>query len=221
MLSKGLTSSVAKKQLMALTGLFLYGFLITHLIGNCLIYVGPQAFNTYAHTLMSNPLIYLAEALLALTFLTHIGLALKLSFENKRARPEKYSLKRPTGRGANFASSHMLLTGFIILSFLIFHIWHFKYGPFYEVSYEQILMRDLYRLVVEYFQNPWAVAWYLFAMVALGLHLSHGFWSAFQSLGLHHPRCSACLRLKSKILAILVAGGFAALPLYCYWKGEY
>ena len=217
-LLKKLSSSIIKKQIIAITGLLLYGFLVAHLVGNCLLYLGPEAFNTYAHTLTQSPLIYPAEALLALIFLTHIILAIWLTVENKRARPESYYKKRKTGRGATFASSTMTITGPIILIFLVFHILHFKFGPYYSVAYKDTSMRNLYLVVIEYFRNPLSVVWYLFAMLALGLHLSHGLWSAFQSLGLHHPKYSKCLRLKSQIFAFLIAGGFAALPVYCYFQ---
>ena len=99
-----LTSSVMKKQAMGVSGLMLCGFLVTHLAGNCLIYVGPEAFNTYAHKLVTNPAIYLAEAVLALIFLTHIGLAAKLTIENKIARPTNYYMRQATGRGSTLAS---------------------------------------------------------------------------------------------------------------------
>ncbi len=217
---KRFTSSIIKKQIMGITGLLLCGFLVTHLAGNCLIYVGAQAFNTYAHTLITNPFIYVAEAILALIFFTHIGLAICLTWENKSARPQNYCKKARTGRGSTFASSTMLITGLIILAFLIFHIWHFKFGPYYPVNYGDGEMRDLYLLLMEYFQNPLAVTWYIVAMLALGLHLSHGFWSAFQSLGFNHPKYNNFLHLKAKAFAAIIALGFAALPLYCYIQGD-
>lgn len=125
-------SSIVKKQIMGVTGLMLCGFLLTHMAGNFLIFVGPDAFNLYAHKLTSNPLIYVAEAILAGIFLTHIGLAIKLTIENKQARPDSYFVKVKTGRGATFASSTMPLTGLLILVFLVWHIVNLKFGPWYE-----------------------------------------------------------------------------------------
>ena len=215
-----LNSSIAKKQILALSGLGLCTFLVAHLAGNCLIYVGPEAFNLYAHALIENPFIYVAEAGLALLFLTHIGLALHLTWLNREARGVQYNKKVPTGRGATMASSTMPLTGLTILIFLVLHIWHFKFGPYYYAEYDGLEVRDLYRLVVEYFQNPLAVGWYLLAMAALGLHLGHGVWSAFQSLGWHHPQYHNCCRFSSRAFALIVALGFAALPVYCYLQGE-
>lgn len=211
-----LGSSIGKKQIMGVTGLMLCGFLVSHLIGNCLIYVGPEAFNRYGHALITNPLIYLAEAILASIFLTHIGLAIKLTIENKMARPVRYHAFKMSGHGATLASRSMPVTGLIILIFMITHLLHFKFGPVYSAVYGGVEMRDLYRTVVEYFASPVAVAWYLFCMIALGLHLSHGFWSAFQSIGLNHPRYMPLLHKASMAFALVVAGGFAALPIYCY-----
>lgn len=214
-----MTSSVMKKQAMGITGLLLCGFLISHLAGNCLIYVGPEAFNTYAHKLVTNPLIYVAEAVLALIFLSHIGLAAKLTIENKIARPTNYYMKQPTGRGSTLASSTMPITGLIILVFLVLHIIQFKFGPYYEATYEGVVMRDLYRLLIEYFSSPIAVVWYIFCMAALGLHVSHGFWSAFQSIGFNHPKYTPVLKVLAKFYAFFVFVGFSALPIYCYMQG--
>ncbi|PJB52928.1 MAG: cytochrome B subunit [Bdellovibrio sp. CG_4_9_14_3_um_filter_39_7] len=214
-----LNSSIMKKQIMGVTGLLLCGFLVSHLIGNCLIYFGDRAFNTYAHTLVTNPLIYVAEAILLGIFLTHIFMAMKLTLENKAARPVAYAVKKPTGRGSTIASSTMPYTGLLILVFLIFHILHFKFGPVYKITYDGVEMRDLYRLLIEYFHQPLAVVWYVFCMLALGLHVSHGFWSAFQSIGFNHPKYNACLKNLSKVYALLITIGFSALPIYCYLQG--
>lgn len=218
-LAKYLRSSIVKKQLMGLTGLLLCGFLVSHLAGNMLIFCGAQSFNSYAHALITNPFIYAAEAALALVFLAHIGLAIRLTIENNQARPAKYFMKQATGRGATFASSTMPYTGFIILLFLVFHIWHFKFGAYYSVTYDDVEMRDLYRLLVEYFANPLAVIWYLFSMLCLGLHVSHGFWSAFQSIGFSHPKYTPCLRTLAKLYAVVITIGFSSLPIYLYLQG--
>ncbi len=214
-----LKTSIVKKQLMGVTGLLLCGFLISHLIGNCLLYVGPQAFNTYAYTLTSNPLIYVAEAILAGIFLTHLSLAAKLTLENMNARPQGYHMKVKTGRGATFASSTMPYTGFVILVFLILHLLHFKFGKVYMTTYNGTEMRDLYRTVVEFYQSPGVVVWYIFSMICLGLHVSHGFWSAFQSIGFNHQKYNCTLKLLSKIFALIVTIGFSAFPIWGYLQG--
>ena len=99
------SSSIVKKTVMAITGLLLCGFILTHLAGNLLIIISPKAFNIYGHTLISNPLIYVAEAILAALFLGHIFMAIKLTIENKKARPQKYFMKKKTGRGSTFRTA--------------------------------------------------------------------------------------------------------------------
>lgn len=212
-------SSVGKKQVMALTGLALCGFLVTHLLGNLLILLGPDAFNLYAHKLTSNPAIYVAEAILVLLFLSHIGMAMKLTIENKLARPVSYYKRTPTGRGSTFASSTMPYTGFIILVFVIIHLINFKYGAYYATTVDGVEMRDLYRVVIEYFANPAYVAWYVVAMIATGIHTSHGFWSAFQSFGFSHSKYNCTIKLISKLYGFLIAAGFSGLAIFCHIKG--
>ena len=212
-------SSIVRKQIVALTGLLLCGFLVAHLVGNCLMFVGPRTFNIYAYKLTSTPLIYLAEAVLALIFLTHLGLALKLSRENRIARGGAYFRRQLSGRGATFASSSMPYTGIVVLVFVIFHVKALKFGPVYYLDYGDGPIRDLFRTCVEYFSNPWAVIWYVAAMAAVATHTYHGFWSAFQSLGVHHPKYTPLLRNISRAYALCMGLGFSVLPVYCYILG--
>lgn len=212
-----LQTSVVRKQVMAVTGLLLAGFLITHMAGNFLIFVGADAFNVYAHTLTSNPAIYLAEAILATIFLGHIGLGITLTMQNKAARPTNYYMFQPTGRGATFASRTMLITGAIVGSFLIWHILGLKFGTYYETTVNGVVMRDLHKLVIEYFQNFWNVLGYVVGMIAIGIHLSHGFWSAFQSIGFNHPKYNGFLKFKAKVLGFLITIGFGSMPIYIFF----
>lgn len=213
-------SSVVKKQIMAVTGLLLCGFLLGHLAGNTLIIISPDAFNQYGHALVSNkPLLYTAEAGLVVLFLLHISLAAKLTVENNTARPQKYYIKQKTGRGSTFASSTMPYTGMIILIFLVTHLINFKYGTVYMTTIDGVEMRDLYKTVMEFFAQPIGAAWYAFAMVAMAIHVSHGFWSAFHSVGIFHKRYTPLLRKAGIAYAILVGAGFASLALYGYIQG--
>jgi len=213
-------SSVVKKQIMAVTGLLLCGFLAGHLAGNLLIVISPDLFNQYGHALVSNkPLLYTAEAGLIVLFLVHLSMAAKLTIENNAARPEKYYIKQKTGRGATFASSTMPYTGIIILIFLIKHLLDFKFGPVYTTTVNGVEMRDLYRTVMEYFAHPAGAAWYAFAMIAMAIHVSHGFWSALQSFGFWHARYTPCIRKLGIVYAVAVGAGFAALALYGYVQG--
>jgi succinate dehydrogenase / fumarate reductase cytochrome b subunit len=212
-------SSIGKKTVMAKTGLALCGFLITHLIGNCLIFVGADQFNLYAHTLVSNPAIYIAEAILVILFLSHIFMAVKLVIENKVARPIGYAMKKATGGGATFASATMPYTGFIILIFLVTHIMHFKYGTNYSTVVDGVEMRDIFRTVIEYFSSPIWVVWYVVAMTTLGIHLSHGFQSAFQSLGFNHPKYTPIIKCVGILFSIFIAIGFSSLAIFCHFQG--
>lgn len=215
-----MTSSVFKKQYMGITGLFWCVFLIGHLVGNCLIYLGPEAINTYGYNLTHNKaFFYSMEAVLVFFLLSHVGMAIRLTIENKSARPVRYYMKTATGRGATFASSTMPYTGIIILIFLISHLIHFRFGPVYMITHNGVEMRDLYRLLIEYFSNQLNVLWYIFAVICLGIHVSHGFWSAFQSIGFSHPKYTPILKNLAKLYAVVVVIGFSALPIYCYLQG--
>lgn len=214
-------SSIGKKQLMALTGLGLMGFLKMHLLGNILLVVDPVKFNLYAHQLTSNKaLLYVAEAGLLFMFLMHLGLAIRLTVENKMARPVKYfAFQRANQDGATLASRTMPLTGLIILVFLILHLFQFKWGNFYVTTIDGTQVRDLYKTVIEYFHNPIALLWYIFAMFTMALHVTHGFQSCFQSLGFRHPKYTPIIKKLACLYALFVGLGFAAISIACYLKG--
>ena len=218
-LAISLKSSVVKKQLVGITGLLLCGFLVTHLTGNFLLLVGPEAFNKYGYALTSTPLIYIAEAGLLALFLGHMGMAIKVTLQNRAARPQNYYMKTKTGRGSTFASSSMPYTGIILLAFVIFHLQGIKYGAVYNVTYDDIVMRDLYRLTFEKFASLPYVAFYVISMFAMTIHLSHGFWSAFQSVGFFHDRYTPLLKNVAIAFSLLVGGGFSFLPIYCFLTG--
>jgi succinate dehydrogenase / fumarate reductase cytochrome b subunit len=205
---------------MGVTGLLLCGFVLSHLLGNLTLFFGPAAFNKYSFTLTSNPLIYLAEVILLGIFLTHIILAIKLVIENRAARPVPYAYSRKhSGRGATFASSTMPISGIIALIFIVIHVNGLKFGSHYETEVNGIVMRDIYRTTIEYFQDPLHVLFYIFAVTSLGIHVSHGFWSAFQSLGLNHPKYMPKLKKAAWAFGILVSVGFSSLAVFCYFQG--
>lgn len=209
-----------KKQVMGVSGLLLCGFVLTHLLGNLTIFIGSDAFNKYSHTLTSNPLIYIAEAGLVAIFLVHLFMAVKLVIENKAARPIPYAFPRKqSGRGATFSSSSMPFTGFLTLIFIVLHIINLKYGSYYEADVNGVVMRDIYKTTMEYFQDPLHVLFYVVAVSSLGFHVSHGFWSAFQSLGLNHPRYMPKIKIAARAFGILVAVGFSTLAVFCYFQG--
>ncbi len=212
-------SSIGRKQLVAITGLALCGFLVGHLSGNFLLMVGADTFNLYGHKLTSLGVgLYAIEAVLLLIFLVHLGLAIKITMENARARG-KYTLKKRTGRGTTFMSATMPYTGLVLLVFIILHLLNLKFGTNYRTVVGGVEMRDLYRVTMEYFQSTANTIWYVFAMICAALHTAHGFASAFQSLGLNHGKYYPKIKVISYVYAIAVGGGFALLSVWAHLKG--
>ena len=212
------SSTVGSKILIGLTGLLLFGFLIAHLAGNLSLLAGPNAFNTYAYKLESlGPLVYLAEAGLVALFLLHIVKTLGTYRRNAQARPAGYQESKWAGHTSRktWSSTTMALTGLFILFFVVVHVRTFKFGPWYVDAATG--HRDLYRLVAEIYQNPLYVGFYIVAMGLIGMHLNHGLSSATQSLGLSNQRIGRSLVLGGRVLAVVIAGGFALLPLYMYF----
>lgn len=212
-------SSIGRKQLVAITGLLLCGFLVSHLSGNLLLMVSSDAFNLYAHKLASlGGLLYVIEGALAFIFALHLGLAIKLTLENTQSRG-KYQVRTKTGRGTTFASQTMPITGVILLVFLVLHLINLKFGSHYEVTIDGVVMRDLTRTTIEYFSSVGATVWYIVAMAVAALHTSHGFASAFQSMGWNHGKYFKNVKRLGYIYAVAVGGGFAFLAIYCHMKG--
>lgn len=210
------SSSVGTKLLIALTGLALVGFLIVHLAGNLLVFLGPAKFNDYAHSLISNPLVVPAELGLVAIFLLHVIKAVANFFKNRKARPEPYETKAWAGGPSrkSWASTTMILSGLLTLAFVPFHLITFKYGPHYSSAEEGV--RDLFRLVVEVFQSPVYVLFYVVSMVVLGMHLRHGVSSSLQSLGLIPARWTRVFLAAGWLLALAVGAGFVIIPIYIY-----
>lgn len=213
-----LSTTVGMKMLVGLTGLGWAFFLLTHMSGNLLLFVGPEAYNNYGNKITSNPLIYIAEAGLLLFLILHVYLTLSLTARNAKARTAGYRAGTKTVKKTSFTSKTMALTGSVILVFTVLHLITFKFGPHYTASYANGEVRDLYQLIVEKFKQPGYVAWYVFAMVTVGMHLSHAFSASLQSLGLMNSNNKGLRRL-SIAFAVLVAGGFTAQPLYIFFFG--
>lgn len=214
---RALSTTVGSKFLVALTGLLLVGFLLGHLAGNLLILLGGDKFNAYGHALISNPLVVPAELGLLALLLLHMGKAIAHVIRGRNARPEGYTTKAWAGGASrkSWASTTMALSGLFLLAFLVVHIATFKFGPYYASA--EAGVRDLQRLVVEIFQNPAYVAFYVVAMGIIGLHLLHGVSSAFQSLGwMTTGRSTSRLLNLGLGLAVLIAGGFALIPVWVY-----
>jgi succinate dehydrogenase / fumarate reductase, cytochrome b subunit len=212
-----LCSTIGRKQIIGVTGIGLSLFVLSHMAGNLLILVGPQAYNNYSHALVSNPLIYLAEAGLLAMFIGHVFLALALSIKNMRSREGRYAMPASGAKRTTLTQRSLWAQGLLILVFAILHLITFKYGTMYTANYGQGEIRDLHRLVIEVFKQPVYLAWYLVALVVLGFHLSHGVGSSFQTLGLHHPRFQCGIRRFSIFYAVVVTAGFLVQPLYDFF----
>ena len=209
--------SLTKKYIMALTGLGWSLFVLIHMSGNLLVFKGAEAYNAYGHKIVTSPIYPLAAVGLPLLFLVHVGFAIWLSIENKRARPIGYSMATNGKKAASLASKSMTWTGTFMAAFIILHVATFKYGTVYMTEVHGESMRDLHKLIVEVFQQPGYLAWYALCLVLVGLHLSHGVKSAFQSLGLNQPRFECPLKIFSWIYGFVVGAGFLALPVYVFF----
>lgn len=209
-------TSVGTKLLVGVTGLALFLFLLSHIAGNALVFLGPSTFNNYSHALTSNPLIPLIEIVLALIFLTHIFKTVKMYLGNQQARPVAYQVKKSQGAPSrkSLSSTTMIISGLWLLLFVVIHVKTFKYGPEYPSDVEGV--RDLYRLVTENFRSPLSVAFYAVSMLIVGSHLWHGASSAFQSLGFDHPRWTPRLLALGKTFAVIIGGGFVAITLFMH-----
>lgn len=215
--SSYLTSTLGRKFLVGVSGLALSIFVLTHMLGNLLIFAGPEAYNLYSHKLVTNPFIYLAETGLLVLFIMHLGLATRLSILNKCARSTCYAVTPGGDKGTSLIAKTMWHQGMIILIFIVLHLITFKFGVEYTGYVQDTVVRDIYALVEEVFRDPYYVSGYLVALLVLGFHLSHGVGSAFRSIGFNHPAYDPKIQLFSKIYAIVVTVGFMSQPLYLFF----
>jgi succinate dehydrogenase / fumarate reductase, cytochrome b subunit len=213
-----LRSLITTKFIIGVTGVLLFAYLILHIAGNLMVFLGRETFNNYSHALISNPLVVPVEIGLVIVFLIHLFKAVRMTFQNQSARPVKYAKKTWAGGESqkSLASSSMILTGLAILIFVPIHVMTFKYGAFYDVGGG---VRDLYRMEVENFSSPLAVLFYVVMMIVVGLHLWHGVASSFQSLGLNGPRFTPLIRKIGKVSAVVIAGGFIVITLWVFLAG--
>ena len=219
-------SPVGKKILTGITGLGLGLFVIVHMLGNLTYLSGYEhAYNSYAHKLASlGPLLYLAELGLLVLILVHAAIGVNIYIRKRRARPHGYASYRTAGKPSrqNLSSRTMIITGIVLLVFLVVHLNSFKFGPGiaegYEVDLDGTPVRDLKRLMTEKFQHPLYAFGYPLAILLLGYHLRHGFWSAFQSIGWITPKISGTVYTIGVAVAALIALGFAVVPLYIYFS---
>ena len=214
-----LHSSVGTKLLIGLTGFALFLYLIIHVTGNSLVFVGPDALNGFHVLMTSNPLLPAIEIALLLLFLAHIYKTVAMFLSNRRARPVPYQMKRAAGYTSrkSLASSTMIVTGLWLVAFLVLHVRAFRFPtPHYETADGHL---DLYRVEMETLDNPLVVAFYVLSMLMIGSHLWHGASSALQSLGLDHPRWTPRLLVFGRVASVAIAGMFIVITLWAYFVG--
>jgi succinate dehydrogenase / fumarate reductase cytochrome b subunit len=208
-------SSIGKKWVVALTGLVLVGFVIGHLIGNLQIFLPPDYINTYAQKLQSlGPFLWLIRIFMLTAFGFHVVNTIELAKENRAARPARYEVERT--KRATKASLTMIISGLILLAFILFHIAHFtvRAFPLPDIdAVDQTGRHDVHRMMISSFQNVWVSGFYLISMALLCMHITHGFQSVFQTLGLRTRKLAPLLGGISVGLGWFLFLGNAAIVL--------
>lgn len=203
-------STNGKKAVMAVTGAILLLFVIGHMLGNLQIFEGPARINAYSRFLHNlGELLWIIRGVLIVCVVLHIVAAWQLALRNWSARPVGYEQKKSVN--SSYASRTMYWSGPIVLAFVIFHLLEFTAGVIHPES--RFVEGDVYHNVVAGFSVWWVSAWYIFALILLGLHLRHGIWSMFQSVGLSHQRHVAVLKQAALWIAILLTAGYICIPV--------
>ena len=218
-MSNFLAASIGRKFLMSITGIFLMLFILVHLTINLLLIFDDsgELFNLGAHFMATNPAIRIMEPILALGFVIHMIWSLFISYQNWRARPVKYN-RQNQGIASSWASRNMLILGALVAVFLVIHImnffWVIKFDP-HSIPKTTDGMENTYTLVSDLFKtNIGYDILYVAGAILLGLHLTHGFWSAFQTIGLNNRNWMCRLKWIARIYAVIVAVGFSVIPIY-------
>lgn len=215
------SSTLGRKLIMALTGLFLITFLAVHLAGNLQLLKddGGKSFNIYAEFMSTNPLIQTVSKVNFALILIHIVWAIVLTRKNKTARGQSYA---KSNQSSHWTSRNMGILGTIIFIFLVVHLRHFyaemHWGGIPTVSYEGKEVRDIYTTVSFWFGKAWYAGLYVVCMIGLAFHLWHGFSSAFQTLGLNHVKYNPVIDFVGKTFAIVVPALFALIPILMFLK---
>jgi succinate dehydrogenase / fumarate reductase cytochrome b subunit len=204
------SSTLGKKIVMAATGVILVGFVIVHMSGNLLLFVGPDALNEYGRwlrTLLHGAGLWIARAVLLVAVVLHVWSAWALTRAAHAARPVAY--KQLTPDASTYASRTMRWGGVILLAFIVYHLMHFTFGNVHP----DFIEGDVYHNMVTGFRVWPASLFYIVAMILLGFHLRHGVWSMLHTLGLSHPRYRALARQAALAIALVVSLGFIACPV--------
>jgi len=202
-------TSIGKKLMMAATGLGFCIFLLIHLLGNLTLYVSRQAFESYVEHLHAlGPLITLAELGLLFFLIIHVSTGALLFFQNAKARPKRYAVNKRAG-GRTIGSATAPYTGFLILLFVIYHLLTFHFVEHFEGL--------VFNTVAATFSSLFLVLLYMAAMVVVALHVRHGFWSLFQTLGANHPKYMPLIQGAGIAFALFLLFGFGLIPPYIAW----
>lgn len=213
-------SSITKKVIMALAGLFLIAFLFVHLTVNLLVLVndGGETFNKAAHFMVTNPVIQFMQIFLFGGFIIHIITGIILQIQNWRARPQRYKVEAYSEMSP--FSKFMIHTGLIVMAVLFYHLYNFffqaKIGNIEEVVYDGQVYEDMGKLVIAKFSHLSHVIIYILWLLFLGFHLDHAFHSGLQSLGFNHNKYTPAMFTISRIIAIIITVGFITIPLVIY-----
>ncbi len=213
-------SSLGKKYLMAMSGFFMFLFVIGHLVGNLQVFLGPEAINRYGHFLQANvELIWPARVGLLALLALHIWAATQVSLENKAARPVGYAVYEP--KGSTYASRTMLMSGVIVFIFIIYHLLHYtaqvRYlnltGQDFSTFVDSEKRHDIFKMMVVGFSNGWVSAFYILGIGLLCLHLSHGASSMFQSMGWKNDAYRVFLDQAARVVAVVIFLGYVSIPI--------
>ena len=202
-------TTIGKKVLMAVSGVVWFGYVIAHLLGNLQIYAGPERINAYAEFLHHWPtVLWGTRLLLVVAIVAHVAASTQLALRNLSARPVAYAVKKDLA--TTYAARTMLWSGPILLLFIGYHLAHLTFGLTPEFDYDP---HDVYGNVVSSFSIWWLAAWYVFAQVALCLHLYHGAWSFLQTLGANHPRLNPWRRRFAAAASLAIFVGYVSIPV--------
>lgn len=223
-LSNFLTSSIGRKLIMSLTGLFLIVFLIVHLLGNLQLLAndGGESFNSYAYFMTTNPLIKTVSYGLYLFIILHAYLGIVIWFKNRAAKGSSYAVS--SDAKVTWASKSMALLGTLVLAFILIHMGDFWFKMKFtdqlamvSVNGMDAQVKDLYSQVAYTFANPFMVGAYIIGLIALAFHLWHGFQSAFQTLGINHSKYTPIIKTVGKLYSVIIPIAYAIIPLYYFF----
>ena len=217
------TSTLFRKIIAALSGLFLVAFLIGHLVGNLQLFIpglkGQTQFNQYAFFMTTNPVIKVLSLITYISIILHVIITLFLVLQSRKSRPVQYAVS--SGNNSSWSSRNMSVLGVLFLIFLVIHMKSFWYRMhFGDMPYQYLndgsKIKDLYLITITAFKNPIYSLFYIFSMIVLGLHLKHGVESAIQTLGLKIRNYENIFKVFGNIIAFLIPAMFAIIPIYIY-----